>query len=144
MTTIDCTLVDGITIGEVKNKLCVIRAATTGDLKRAARTASQVVLAPTGMYGAQGEIFEPAILINPYLMEICTLQAQVERIGDIVGPIDDLYWDKITENDIALIKAHAELIAKAALAPSEVVHRGRTNAHRTDGGGDNQSTIGAQ
>ncbi len=135
MASLTFSLVKGITIGEVVHTECVVREATRADLKAAAREAEVVVLAPTGKHGPHGEIFEPAVLINPYLMELCTLSRQIDRIGEIKGPIDEVYLDTLGETDIALIKAHVELLGKASLAPSEVVQRGRTDAHRPDGGG---------
>ena len=135
MASLTFLLPSGITVGDVTHTECVVREATRKELKAAARSAEVVVLAPTGKYGPHGEIFEPAVMINPYVMELNTLCLQIERIGDIKGPIEDVYLDVLTESDIAVIKAHVELLTQASLAPGEVVQRGRTDAHRSDDGG---------
>lgn len=143
MAELTFELEKGVRIGDAVHKMCTIREVEIGDLKRAARASEVIVLAPTGRFGPAGEIKEPAVLIDPYLMELNTLKQQVVSIGDIKAsinedarhPIDEVYWEKLSEKDMAIIKAHAELIVQAATAPGEVVQRGRTDG-RIEGSGD--------
>lgn len=124
----------GITVGDVSHKTCELREATGKDLAAAAKKAEHVVLAPTGRASSGGlPLMEPAILINPYLMELNVLFQQIERIGEIQGPLEPEHWELLSEADISLIKLYAEQLAEARLASTEVVQRGRTDGQHEAG-----------
>lgn len=132
----------GIAIGDARHVECVVREAVAQDLMLAARAAEVVVLAPTGRVGPHGDLYEPAVLINPYLMEMHTLRRQIVRIGAVEGPLEDAHWNLLSETDIALIKAATDLLARAQTAPAEVALRGRTEDHRASGG-EPEQPVGA-
>jgi len=127
----------GITVGEgddaINHTECVIDAATCGDLVDAAKAATSVELAPTGRYNKGLPTFEPMAVVNPYLMEIELLYRQVKRIGDLDGPLNQAYWRLLSEDDINLIRQHAEQLRDAPLASQEVVLGGREDDRDTDG-----------
>ncbi len=124
----------GVKIGEVVHRSCYLQEADIGILIEAARESEVTCRVGSGRYDEHGrELEEPAILINPYLMELHTLRRQVVKIGDIQGPLELEVWAKLSETDLSIIKAEAETLAGFQLAPSEVALRGRADGQQQTG-----------
>ena len=123
MANLEFELIQGLTTGSTQHTYCVLREATAGDFIAASEESEKVVA-----FG-----LEPELVTSPTLVGINMLRRQIERIGDLTGPLERELIDKLSINDLNLIRTQAEKLEEAARRVSQ---RGRSDG---DGEGDEDS-----
>lgn len=112
MATHTFDLEDGINLGGVPQKKCVLRSPGAQDLIEASAESERVVMV--------GD--DPALVPSPAMTSVNTLRRQVVSIGDISGPLEMHNLFKLSDVDLIKLEAEADKLKAATLSVSQ---RGR-------------------
>lgn len=111
------TLAQGLDKEGVPQTEAVLRAVKAGDILDASMEAERVVQTPDGYQ----------LVSSPALAGFALLGRQIERIGDIQGPISLAMLRRFTDRDLALLQAAAQRLedANATALAQEAARTGR-------------------
>ncbi|MDZ7804340.1 phage tail assembly protein [Thiohalophilus sp.] len=116
MATSEFDLKHGLQVGDDVLKHVVLRELTAGDIIDCQAESERLVY-------SQGK---PVLVSSPAVAGIAMLCRQVEKIGDINGPLETALLRKLHEEDFLLIQEKAtELSVAAYEAAQEIDERGR-------------------
>lgn len=116
-------LLDGLTVGETKHTEAELRLPLAGDIIDAGVESERAVLTEHGW----------VLLMSPTLIAQHTLRRQIVRIGEHKGPLSIGEMRKLSQHDLGLLQAAAEVL-DAALARA-LDSRGRSEAPGGGAGG---------
>ena len=121
MATHEFDLIDGLSIGDgdakIVHKRVKLRTLTAGDLEDAALASEQ-------MMRVGGEA---VLVMSPARMANAILKAQILKIGDINGPLQDVFFRRLSSMDLELLQAEAdELDSASRVAVEAALTRGRS------------------
>ncbi len=114
-------LINGLSVGDddakIVHKHVKLRTLTAGDLEDAALVSEQML-----------RIGSEAILVmSPTRMANAILKRQILQIGDINGPLQDVFFRRLSAADLELLQAEADILDSAARAAVEAaLTRGRS------------------
>ena len=121
MATHEFELIDGLEVGDgdakITHKRVKLRTLTAGDLEDAALASEQ-------MMRVGGEA---VLVMSPSRMANAILKAQILKIGDISGPLQDVFFRRLSSTDLELLQAEAdELDSASRTAVEAALTRGRS------------------
>lgn len=120
-------LIDGLKVGGVAQKDCVIREALAGDVI-AASEESEKPVSVTVAFDEKGKPIQDVQLVtSPTMVGINTLRRQIVRIGEQTGPFEMAQINMLSVPDLNLIQNKANILETASLA---VAQKGRTDSPR--------------
>ena len=113
-------LIDGIALGDgdsqVIHKQVKIRSLTAGDLEDCALLAERVL-------NLNGEV---VIAVSPTRMNNEIIKRQILKVGQIDGPLQDIFFRKLSAIDLELIQNEVNKLDVAGRAAVEAaLNRGR-------------------
>lgn len=127
MARISVQLSKGIEIGGVIHREAILREPTALDVIEATAESERVAMVPTGFDNEGVAVMTPQLVASPTMTGINVLRRQIVSIGEINGPIDNLFFAKLSAEDLNILQRKALELEDAAAASTEVAHRGRSD-----------------
>ncbi len=113
MARVEVTLQKGLLLDEKPQTLAVLRDLTAADIIEAAEASEKMVQTDDG----------PILVQSPARMGTELLGRQIEKIGDIPGPLSTSMIGKLSKDDLILLQEKAELLDDAIA--EDISNRGR-------------------
>ncbi len=128
MTTV-VPLDKGFKIGDIEHREAEIREATSEDVIQATVAAERLVMVPTGYDRDGAPVLTPQLVPSPTLVGVNVLRRRIVRIGTVQAPIDDLYFNILSPEDLNILQRAADAMDGASVV---VTHRGRSDRSGED------------
>ncbi len=116
MAKVEVELQKGLLLGEERQTIAVLRDPTVADMLEAAEESERLVRTADG----------PMLLQSPTLMSAALLCRQIERVGEIKGPLSMETLGMLSVADLDRLQSHADELDATLL--QEMSDRGRDDS----------------